>query len=78
MAEIRLNDLIGDEQAKKLAAARLHRVVAARLRKEGHDVSGDLDIHSAVRALGTNIFLKNAEYKRIAEGLASMAKLTGG
>ena len=73
---IRLNDLIGDALAIKLASAGLHRVVAARLIKEGHDVSGDFDIKSAVQALGTNVFLKNAEYKRITVGLAALANLS--
>ena len=76
MDTIRLNDLIGDELAKKLASAGLHRVVAARLKKEGHDVSDELDIKSAVKALGTNVFMKNAEYKSIAEGLAALANTT--
>jgi len=44
--------------------------------KEGHDVSGDLDIKAAVQALGTNVFLKNAEYKNIAVGLAALSNLT--
>jgi len=63
MTRIRLNDLIGDEAAKKLASAGLHRV------------TGISDIHSAIKTLGRDIFMKNAEYKSIAEGLAVLANL---
>ncbi len=74
---IKLNELIGDEKSKKLASMGLHRLVAARLQKEGHDVSDELDMRSAVKALGTNIFLKNAEFKSIAQGLVALENLTG-
>lgn len=64
MGTIRLNDLVGDELAKKLASAGLHRI------------TGITDIRSAIETLGKNIYTKNAEYKNIAQGLAALANLT--
>lgn len=73
---ISLESLIGPASASKLRTLRLHKIAAARLRTEGHDISGDLDLKSAIRALGTNLYVKNAEYQHILEGLISLDKLT--
>lgn len=72
---VNLEHLVGRETALKLRNLGLHKVAAARLRAEGHDVPNELDLRSAVRALGTNIFLKNAEYKRIHDGLCALEQL---
>lgn len=73
-----LNGLLGDERAERLASVGLDKVAAARLRADGHDVPASLDLPSAIRCLGTNVFLKNAEYRSIAEGLIALRDLTRG
>lgn len=73
-----LNGLLGNERAARLAHAGLDKVASARLRAEGHDVPESLDLPSAVQALGTNVFLKNAEYRSIAEGLVALRDLVRG
>lgn len=73
-----LNGLLGNDRARRLANSGLHKIAAARLRVEGHDVAESLDLPSAVRALGTNVFLKNAEYRSIAEGLIALRDLLRG
>ena len=73
---ITLERLLGPESAHKLRTLGLHKIAAARLRAEGHNIPGDLDIKSAIQALGTNLYMKNAEYKQILEGLVSLDKLT--
>lgn len=71
-----LENLIGTEAAQKLRATGLHKLAAARLRSEGHPVEGDLGLRSAIQALGTNVYIKNAEAKRIFDGLISLDNLT--
>ena len=71
-----LENLIGAEAAWKLRTTGLHKLAAARLRAEGHPVEGDLDLRSAIQALGTNVYVKNAEAKRIFDGLSSLDSLT--
>jgi len=73
-----LNGLLGNERAARLANIGLDKVASARLRAEGHDVPSSLDLPSAIRALGTNVFLKNAEYRSIAEGLVALRDLVRG
>lgn len=74
----KLNHLLGDESAKKLASTGLHKIAAARLRAEGHQIPEELDMHSAIQALGTNLFLKNAEYKVILDGIVAANELSRG
>lgn len=74
--DVNLERLIGYESARKLRTLGLHKIAAARLRAEGHNIPGDLDLRSAVQALGTNLYTKNAEYQQILEGLISLDKLT--
>ena len=71
-----LNSLIGEKSARKLASLGLHKIAVARLRAEGHDVPAELDLRAAVQALGTNVFLKNASYKSILEGLVAYSNVT--
>lgn len=73
-----LNGILGDERARRLAEVGLDKVASARLRFEGHNVPESLDLPSAIQALGTNVFLKNAEYRSIAEGLLALNELTRG
>lgn len=73
-----LNGILGNEKATRLANVGLDKVAAARLRTDGHDVPESLDLPSAIRCLGTNVFLKNAEYRSIAEGLIALSELTRG
>jgi len=72
---ISLEKLLGKEAAERLHNLGLHRVAAARLRAEGHDVPEELDLRSAIQALGTNVYQKNAEYKEILEGLVAFDDL---
>ena len=73
-----LNGILGNDRAARLVNAGLDKVAAARLRAEGHDVPESLDLPSAIKALGTNVFLKNAEYRSIAEGLIALRDLIRG
>lgn len=61
---------------EKIATQGLHRVVAERMRKEGHDVAEIADFPTAIRLLGTLIYEKNAEYRRIIEGIAALKEVT--
>lgn len=72
---INLEKLMGVETAHKLRTVGLHKLAAARLRAEGIDVPDELDLPSAVRALGTRIYEKNASYQRIVEGLIALNAL---
>jgi len=72
---ISLEKLLGKEAAERLHNLGLHKVAAARLRAEGHDVPEELDLRSAIQALGTNVYQKNAEYKEILEGLVAFDDL---
>lgn len=71
-----LNRVLGDERAKRLAETGLHKVAAARLRFEGHNVPDSLDLRSAIQALGTNVYAKSASYKKILEGLTALDALS--
>jgi hypothetical protein len=73
-----LENLIGNVAATKLRTRGLHKIAADRLRSDGHAITGDLDLKAAIQALGTNVFLKNAQYKRIFEGLVTLDNLTNG
>jgi hypothetical protein len=73
---ISLEKLLGKEAAERLHNLGLHKVAASRLRAEGHDVPEELDLRSAIQALGTNVYQKNAEYKQILEGLVAFDDLT--
>ncbi len=70
-----LNRVFGDERARRLAETGLHKVAAARLRFEGHDVPDSLDLRSAIQALGTNAYVKRASYKKIMEGFTALDAL---
>jgi hypothetical protein len=72
---INLDRLIGKEAAHRLRNLGLHKVAAARLRAEGYDIPGDLDLRSAIQVLGTKTFLKNAEYSDVIQGLAALHEL---
>jgi hypothetical protein len=64
-----------DKLREKIASQGLHKVLAERLRKEGHDVSEVGDLATAVRLLGERIYEKNAEYRRIFEGIAALEEV---
>ena len=70
-----LNRLLGDDKARRLAETGLHKVAAARLRLEGHSVPESLDLRSAIQALGTNVYVKSASFKKILEGLVALDSL---
>jgi hypothetical protein len=72
---INLEKLLGKESAWKLRNAGLHKMAAERLRSEGHSIDGDLNLRSAIQALGTNLYIKNAEYKNIIDGLVCLGAL---
>lgn len=74
--KINLEKLFGKEASHRLRTIGLHKVAAARLRADGHRVPDELDIRSAVQALGTSIFQKNAEYQAIVEGIVALDGLT--
>jgi hypothetical protein len=65
-----------DTMGEKLTAlARnfgLHKVAAERIGKDSFDV------RSSLEDLGSKIFLKNAEYKNILDGLECLANLVKG
>lgn len=75
---INLEKLLGKESAWKLRNTGLHKLAAERLRSEGHHIDGDLNLRSAVQALGTNLYIKNAEYKNIIDGIVSLGALMEG
>lgn len=75
---INLERLVGKESAQRMRNAGLHKLAAARLQAEGHDVPDELDLRSAMQALGTNIYIKNAEYKNIVNGVVCLQELTKG
>ncbi len=60
---------------EKIAREGLHRVVGARLAQEGFKLSEMVDLKTAVQVLGTKLYEKNAEYRRIVEGIASLRAL---
>lgn len=75
--QINLERLLGKEAAARIHGIGLHKLAAARLAMEGHRVPRELDLRSAVQALGTNLYIKNAEYKSVIEGLRSFESLQG-
>lgn len=75
MYGINLERLVGAESAQRLRGTGLHKLAATRLRNEGLDVGEELTLPAAAFALGVKLREKNAQYKRIAEGLESLAKL---
>lgn len=53
------------------------------LRRDGHKVAAalrgmnEITMHSAVKDIGTRMFLKNAEARRVADGIEAFAQLRG-
>lgn len=74
--DINLNRLLGPEAAHRLTHLGLHKIAAARLRAEGYSVPDELDLRSAIQALGTRLYEKNAEWQLILEGLSALDTLT--
>lgn len=60
---------------EKVAQEGLHVAVGKRLQQEGYKVASVGDLPTAIRVLGTKIYEKNAEYRRIIEGLQSLRQL---
>lgn len=75
---IDLKRLFGEEGARRLTKTGLHKLAARRLQAEGHNVPDELDLRSAIQALGTNIYVKNAEYKNILDGIICLRELSRG
>lgn len=75
---IDLERLLGKESARRLAGTGLHKLAARRLQAEGHNVPDELDLRHAIQALGTNIYIKNAEYKNIIDGIVCLRELSRG
>jgi len=75
---ISLEKLFGKESAARMHQAGLHKLAAERLRAEGHAIDGDLTLRNAVQALGTNLYIKNAEYKNIVDGITCLGELMRG
>jgi hypothetical protein len=73
---INLTALVGQETEDKLRSGILHKIAAEFLRSEGFKVGEELDLKSAIGALGTQAFLKNAEVKTIFEGLVALHELS--
>ena len=73
--KINLDRLLGKEAAHRLRNLGLHKIAAAKLRKEGYAVPDELDLKSAIQVLGTKTFLKNAEYRDIINGLVALHEL---
>ncbi len=61
----------------KIASQGLHGVVAAKWRADGFKVASMLD-HEAFAVFGTKLYIKNAEYRRIVDGLSALNKLSSG
>jgi len=58
----------------KIAQHGLHGVVAAKWRTDGYKIATMLD-HSAFAAFGAKLYTKNAEYRRIMDGLTALDRL---
>lgn len=69
---IHLDRLMSKEAVDKLRSVGLEKVAAAMLKEEGYKVGEDVTMYDVVRALGTKLRQKNAEYTRIREGLESL------
>lgn len=75
---ITLESLVGEESARRMRSAGLHKLAAARLQKEGHAIPDELNLRSAVQVLGTKLYTKNAEYKNILDGVICLKELLRG
>lgn len=75
---IDLERLFGKESVQRMSRVGLHKLAAMRLQAEGHNVPDELDLRSAIKALGTNIYIKNAEYKNILDGITCFRDLVQG
>jgi len=53
----------------------LEKIAIAKLRAEGFEIGDQFTLSDAVRVLGTKLYQKNAEYKRIVEGIEAFDKL---
>lgn len=60
---------------QKIAAYGLHQLVAARLRNEGYKIAELSDLPQAVAIFGQKLYEKNAQYRRIIEGLCALREL---
>jgi len=60
---------------QKIAEHGLGPVVAARLRHEGFKIAEEFDIRTAMAILGQKIYEKNAEYRRVIDGLQALRQL---
>jgi hypothetical protein len=60
---------------QKIAEQGLSPVVANRLRRDGFKIAGELDIKTMLTILGHKIYEKNAEYRRIIDGLQALRQL---
>lgn len=68
-----MNSIVESVRAK-VAAHGLAHVVAARLAAEGYKFA-ELRLPEMLQVLGTKIYQKSAEYRRIADGLAALQQL---
>lgn len=73
-----LDRLVGKESANHMRSIGLHKIAAARLQKEGYDVPDELNLRAAIQALGTNIYIKNAAYKNVLDGVVCLKELMQG
>ena len=65
-----------EQLREKIASVGLHRMVGEMMRKEGHNVTEVSDFPTAIRLLGTRIYEKNAEYRRIIDGIAALREVS--
>lgn len=72
---INLENIFGKETAWKLRNVGLHKLAAERLRADGYPIDGDLNLRSAIQTLGARVFIKNAEYKNIIDGIMCLSSL---
>ena len=59
---------------KKIAQHGLHGVVAAKWRADGFKVASMMD-REAFAAFGAKLYVKSAEYRRIADGIKALEQL---
>ena len=78
MNDIVLENIMGKEAAARMRAAGLNKLAAGVARSEGIPVSDRFDLRDAMTALGTRLYIKNAQYKNILDGLESMRSLKRG
>lgn len=69
-----MNQLI-ENLRQKIAAHGLHQIVAARLRAEGFKIAELSELPQAVAIFGQKLYEKNAQYRRIIEGLCALRDL---